>query len=222
MGDEIDCDAIELAADYALYGTTGWEELHLWDATGLLYRRDFHTETGLSDTLVRIRWGGARHKDRYRWATWTGRLTVSGSAIDDVTPWAATHPEQAFTREGDDVAWRTQTFGSDIGVIVRLSDLADAQLQITASVVEDDLRTDLSVSGAELLSTGGRKIAVGGLNLALRVERVAEPTALPITVNGKLAIHLPPADTAVYLRARQSDGHQVWTSPLFINRTQAE
>jgi hypothetical protein len=222
MGDEIDCDTTELAAGYALFGTTGWEELHVWDATGLLYRRDFHSETGLSDTLVRIRWGGARHKDRYRWATWTGRLTVSGSALDDVIPWAATHPEQIFTHEGDDVAWRTQTFGSDIGVIARLTDLADAQLHIKASVDEDGLDVDLSVTGAELLSTGGREIAVGGLNLTLRVERVAEPAALPITVNGKLAIDLPLSDSAVYLRARQSDGHQVWTSPLFINRKQAE
>ena len=35
MGDEIDCAAGELAAEYALYGTTGWEELEVWDARGL-------------------------------------------------------------------------------------------------------------------------------------------------------------------------------------------
>jgi hypothetical protein len=222
MGDEIDCAASELAAEYALYGTTGWEELEVWDGTGLLYRRDLHSETGLSDTLVRIRWGGARHKDRYRWATWTGRLTVAGSSVDSVTPWAATHPEQVFTRDGDDITWRTQTFGGDIGVIIRLSDLAGARLLINAGVDEDGLDADLSVTGAELLSTGGREIAVGGLNLTLRVERVADLAALPITVNGKLTIDLPPADSAVYLRARQSDGHQVWTSPLFINHRRAE
>lgn len=222
MGDEIDCTATQLVADYALYGTAGWEELQAWDAAGLLYRRDFHTETGLSDALVRIRWGGARHKDRYRWATWTGRLTVAGSSIENVTPWAATHPEQLFTRNGDEISWHTQTFGSDIGVIVRLADLADARLQIHTGVKEDDLEAGLSVTGAELLAGGSREIAVGGLNLMLRVERIAEPAALPITVNGKLTIDLPPADSAVYLRARQADGHQVWTSPLFLNRRGAE
>ena len=62
----------------------------------------------------------------------------------------------------------------------------------------------------------GREIAVGGLNLTLRVERIADLAALPVTVNGK-ADHRPAAaDSAVYLRARQADGHQVWTSPLFI------
>ncbi len=222
MGDEIDSPATELAADYALYGTTGWEELQVWDAGGLLYRRDFHSEIGLSDTLVRIRWGGARHKDRYRWATWAGRLTVAGSSVDSVTPWAATHPEQVVKYDGNDIVWRTQTFGSEIGVIVRLSDLAEARLRLETTIEEDGLRADLAVTGAELLSTGTREVAVGGLNLTLRVERVADLAALPITVSGKLTIDLPPADSAVYLRARQSDGHQVWTSPLFINRPRPE
>ncbi|UMB71337.1 DUF3604 domain-containing protein [Mycobacterium paraterrae] len=222
MGDEIDCTAAELAADYTLYGTAGWEEVQIWDPTGLLYRRDLHTERGLSDSLVRLRWGGARHRDRYRWATWTGRLTVAGSAIDEVTPWAATHPEQIFERDRSDVTWRTQTFGSDIGVVVRLSDLANAQLRVDAAVDEDGHQVNLELSGTDLLSTGHREVAVGGLNLTLRVERVAEFADLPITVNGNLTIDLPVADTAVYLRARQTDGHQVWTSPLFISRTQAE
>ncbi len=222
MGDEFDCAANELVADYALYGSAGWEELQVWDAAGLLYRRDFHAEAGLSDTLVRVRWGGARHKDRYRWATWAGRLTVDGSSFDDVTPWAATHPEQTFTREGSEVTWRTQTFGADIGVVVRLADLAGATLRVTSTVEEDDLHADLSVTGADLLAGGDREIAVGGLNLTLRVERIADPAALPVTVNGKLSIDLPPSDTAVYLRGRQTDGHQVWTSPLFINGGRAE
>ena len=222
MGDEIDCAADELIADYSLYGTAGWEELQAWDAAGLLYRRDLHAETGLSDTLVRIRWGGARHKDRYRWATWTGRLNVDGSSIDSVTPWAATHPEQAFTHDGNGVSWHTQTYGGDIGVIVSLAELANARLRIDATVEEDGLHAGLSVTGAELLAAGDREIAVGGLNLVLRVERIADLTTLPITVNGKLAIDLPPTDTAVYLRARQADGHQVWTSPLFVNRGRVE
>jgi hypothetical protein len=100
--------------------------------------------------------------------------------------------------------------------------LADARLQIHTSVEEDGLEAGLSVTGAELLATGDREIAVGGLNLTLRVERIAEPAALPVTVNGKLTVDLPLADSAVYLRARQSDGHQVWTSPLFINHLRAE
>ena len=31
------------------------------------------------------------------------------------------------------------------------------------------------------------------------------------------AIGVPPRDSALYLRARQWDGHQVWTSPLYFS-----
>lgn len=34
----------------------------------------------------------------------------------------------------------------------------------------------------------------------------------------ELTIDPPPGDSAVYLHARQADGHEVWTSPLFFHR----
>ena len=68
-------------------------------------------------------------------------------------------------------------------------------------------------------TAGPRETPVGGLNLALTVERIAELADLPVTANGQLTVDLPPADSALYLRARQADGHQVWTSPLFISRS---
>jgi hypothetical protein len=219
MGDEIYTAADELVARYDLYGTAGWEELEVWDTAGRLWRRDFHTETGLSDMLVRIRWGGARHKDRYRWATWSGRLAVTGSAVDSATPWAAAHPEQEFNSAGNEITWRTTTYGSDIGVVVRLADLASSRLQIDTSIVEDGVDASVSITGAELIAAGRRETPVGGLNLKLTVERIADLAALPVTTNGQLTIDLPPADSALYLRARQADGHQVWTSPLFVSRS---
>lgn len=219
MGDEFVTDAEQLTADYALYGTTGWEELEVRDTAGLLWRRDFQAETGLSDTLVRIRWGGARHRDRYRWATWTGRVRVSGADIDEVTPWAAAHPEQRFERTADGLSWHTLTYGSDIGVVLRLSALTQTRLDLFTTVIEDNLETALTVSGDDLIRDGGRDVAVGGLNLTLRVERIAEPAALPVNAHGRLALDLPATDSAVYLRGRQADGHQVWTSPLFVSRS---
>ncbi|MCV7177459.1 hypothetical protein H7H98_17160 [Mycolicibacterium sphagni] len=218
MGDEISTAEAELAADYALYGTAGWEELEIRDSAGMLWRRDFHAESGFADTLVRVRWGGARHRDRYRWATWTGRLRVTGAGIEDVTPWAATHPEQRFDPIADGVSWQTTTYGSDIGVVLRLSSLAEARLDLFTTVIEDNLETALTVSGRQLIDDGHHEVTVGGLNLTVRVERMADPATLPLTATGHLELGLPQADSAVYLRGRQADGHQVWTSPLFVTR----
>lgn len=216
MGDEILTGAAELDINYAVYGDTGWEELTLYDARGPLWRRDLNAEAGLSDSLVRIRWGGARHRDRYRWASWTGRLSVVGSKLDSATPWAASHPEQTIQAAGQDVSWRTATYGSDIGVVVRVDDLALAQFHIETTVLEDDRSVSMIVTGAELLAESWREESAGGLNLRIRAERIAEPATLPTTVSGTVAAQLPREHSAIYLRATQRDGHQVWTSPLFI------
>ncbi len=219
MGDEVEADDGQVHAEYALYGSTGLEELEVRDTTGLLWRRDLHTETGFSDQLVRIRWGGARHRDRYRWATWTGQLQVSGTDVVEVTPWAAAHPEQHFDTRADGLTWRTVTYGSDIGVVVRLSQLAQARLDVSTTVLEDGLEAALTITGEQLMHTGQHEARVGGLNLTVTVERIAEPAMLPVTVTGRVALDLPHGDSAVYLRARQSDGHQLWTSPLFLSRS---
>ncbi|OBJ47363.1 hypothetical protein [Mycobacterium sp. 1423905.2] len=222
MGDEILTAAGRLDLDYAVYGSTGWDELAIYDTHGPLWRRDIHAETGLSPSLVRIRWGGARHRDRYRWATWSGELKITGTSIDSVVPWATNHPEQVIDAADQVITWHTATYGSDVGVIVRLGDLARAQLHINATVAEDDTPVHLTVSGAQLIAQSYSEQSAGGLNLRLRAERIAEPNALSSIVTGTLPIDLPPEHSAIYLRAAQADGHQVWTSPLFISRAPTE
>jgi len=218
MGDDIDTAAGDLRAEYGLYGTTGWDEITVHDSAGVLLHRNLHDEVGLSSQLVRLRWGGARHRDRYRWASWSGRMRVSGSTMTSVTPWATIHPEQRIGFDADTVEWDTATFGADTGVIVRVDELAHARFEIEAGVREDALHAALTVTGAELLDAGHRELAVGGLNLRIRLERIAEPNDLPVTVTGAVDLTLPVGNSASYVRARQFDGHQVWTSPLFVTR----
>lgn len=218
MGDELVVSDAALAAEYALYSTSGWEELRAYDATGELWRRDLHAEAGYSEQLVRIRWGGARHRDRYRWATWQGRLRVSGAVIAGAEPWARTHPEQRIDTVADGLSWRTATYGADTGAVLRLTSLAEARFDLDITVLEDGLRRSLAVDGAELLRHGRRELSVGGAGLHVCVERIAEPAQLPLTVRGGFALCAPPGDSALYLRARQWDGHQAWTSPLYLSR----
>jgi hypothetical protein len=218
MGDVLMASEADLAAEYALYGTSGWEELRAYDTTGEVWRRDLHAEAGFSGQLVRIRWGGARHRDRYRWATWQGRLRVSGTTIATAEPWAQTHPEQRIAATGDGIDWRTTTYGADTGAVLRLTGLAEARFDLDITVLEDGMAQSLAVDGAELLRHQRRELSLGGAGLHVCVERIAEPARLPLTVRGGFTIGAPPGDSALYLRARQWDGHQVWTSPLYLSR----
>jgi hypothetical protein len=113
-------------------------------------------------------------------------------------------------------------------VVLRLGPGDDAEIAIEAEVVEDGRRERLAVKRSDLaigarVGNGGRpagpvRLDLGGAGLHLTVEPVASPETLPLSLTGELTIEPPRGDSAVYLHARQADGHEVWTSPLFFSR----
>jgi hypothetical protein len=218
MGDEREVGAEPLVLSYELYGDAPWEELVLLDAEGELLRRDLMAERGHAADLVRVRFGGARHRDRYRWASWTGSAEVRGAGLLAAEPWAFVHPEQTLAVEGDAVRWEAQTFGNDVGAVLRLGAGAEAEIAIEAEVAEDGRRESFVVRRAEL-AAGPVRRELGGAGLHVTVEPLTPATDLPLSVSGELAIVPPPGESAVYLHARQADGHEVWTSPLFFTRS---
>ncbi len=56
----------------------------LYDGDRICWERHLHSEAGLSERKLRLRIGGARIKDRYRGAYWTGNISVTGAALLDV------------------------------------------------------------------------------------------------------------------------------------------
>lgn len=103
--------------------------------------------------------------------------------------------------------------------MLRLADLTRARFEFDTTVQEEQLSARAILSGADLVAEGHRDITVGAFNLRVRLERIADPTALPTTATGKINLRLPGGNSAIYVRGNQFDGHQVWTSPLFVTRT---
>jgi hypothetical protein len=217
MGDEREVDEGTVLLSYAVYGGAPLEVLELLDGEGELLRRDLIAEHGAVTDLVRIRWGGARHRERYRWASWTGTAEVRGAVVLAADPWAVLHPEQTVALDGQTIRWDARTYGNDVGVVLRLGPGADAEIAIDARVAEDGLEESFVVRRADLPS-GPLRRELGGAGLHLTVEPVARPADLPLTLTGELVVEPPPGESAVYLHARQADGHEVWTSPLFFDR----
>jgi hypothetical protein len=217
MGDEREVGEDTVLLTYALYGGAPWEEVTLLDASGELLRRDLIAERGRAADLVRVRWGGARHRERYRWASWTGSAEVRGAEVLAADPWAVLHPEQMIGLDGPRIHWETRTFGNDVGVILRLGPGAGAEIAVEARVIEDGREESLVVGRANL-AAGPVRRELGGAGLHLTVEPVASTADLPLTLTGELTVEPPLGESAVYLHARQADGHEVWTSPLFFTR----
>ena len=84
--------------------------------------------------------------------------------LDDVTPWATTHPEQHFRTDGDAINWRTTTYGSDVGIVLRPRRPSPGRSPPHHGSRRRPRRA-IELTGAELIDDGRRDIHVGGLNL---------------------------------------------------------
>ncbi len=196
----------------------GWEELSAFDSAGLLWRRDLDAEVGYGSHLIRIRWGGARVKDRYRWVSWRGRAAFSGTALDSVTPWAFHHEENRLWRDPSDPSafgWSGRTYGDMQGAVVGVRDLDSTVISIAGEFEEPGLGAfSFEVGGEELVSVGRITRRIGGVDVVVVAELLAE-APLPRRVSGSFEVTAQGGQACVYLRGRQRDGHEVWTSPIF-------
>lgn len=238
MGDVVQAP-VDGALDYRLLGDHGWENLRLYDGERLVWERDLHRELGLSERRIRLRLGGARIKDRYRGAYWSGGITITGAAVQRVDPFGFDHPEQGFWRQdATTVALRTVTHGDTDGIELTLSRLAGTRIRVHLDIgtyvkVGNPLTPPPNPHAPEaVLEIDGDTLLDGGLCPAGAVTRVLPGTELEVTVERVTEAPLPRGlagriplaglglkadrEHPLFLTARQRDQSRVWTSALFI------
>ncbi|MES2011126.1 hypothetical protein [Cupriavidus basilensis] len=240
-GDFVQGDAFSLPAshrgparlDYRFLGQTGWEYLAAYDHNGLIWERNLHREAGFSERLIRVRWGGARIRDRYRWAAWQGRIRILNGTINRFGGHGFEHQEEACWREGaTDIGFRSDTYGDADSVEIDVSNLAAARIVIEGHIdsfikVGDPLQRNpfahapdfrWEVSGAELLANDGLRLELGGTELFIALERLTDK-ALPVDVSGVVdvePVNGPHGHRPVYFHGRERDDGKVWSSAQFI------
>jgi hypothetical protein len=232
QGDEFSADGA-LMIDYRFLGSIGWDEIAAYDHTGCIWRRDLQKEAGYSERRVRVRWGGARIPDRYRWAEWRGTISVLNGTIHSFAGGGFEHPEESVWRAGPtDIGVRTDTYGDADGVVIDIGNLPACRIRF-AGRIDGYSKTgnplegnpfvhcptfDWEITGAELLQAGSLRMELGGTELFLAIERVTD-AALPRDVGGSLQIDArngPHGFRPVYFHGRQTDDAKVWTSAMFI------
>jgi plasmid stabilization system protein ParE len=232
QGDEFSADGAVMV-DYRFLGGVGWDEIAAYDHTGCIWRRDLQKEAGYSERRVRVRWGGARIPDRYRWAEWRGTISVVNGIIHSFAGGGFEHPEESVWRAGPtDIGVRTDTYGDADSVVIDIGNLSGCRIRF-AGRIDGYSKTgnplegnpfvhcptfDWEVTGAELLQAGSLRMELGGTELFLAIERVTD-APLPRDVGGSLQIEArngPHGFRPVYFHGRQSDDAKVWTSALFI------
>jgi len=236
-GDRLQGDAFEhegpAEIDYRFLGDAGFDEIAAFDHEGLLWRRNFHAELGFSQTRVRLRWGGARIKDRYRWASWNGCLRVQGAVVRSFVSVGFEHHEESAWRAGaTDIAFSSETYGDSDALELEIDDLSAARFLVEGTiggfVKVGDPRFPapfvhapnfrFEATGRELLEKGELRSELGGAELFLALERLTDaPLARDIAGRFTLAPRNGPFGfRPVYLFGRQRDDAKVWSSAQFI------
>lgn len=232
QGDEVNASG-PIKLRYRLLGNAGWDHIAVYDHTGIISERNLQAEVGYSPRRIRLRWGGARIKDRYRAARWSGVIKIANGVIHSVRSYGFEHPEEnAWRRGATEVAFSSETYGDADTIELDVSGLPDAAITVEGTIAEyqkigdprvpslfahrPEFRWD--VIGAQLLSKGTLRRDLGGEGLFVALERLTD-APLPIEVAGEIEIgprNGPHGFRPVYVHARQIDDEKVWTSPIFI------
>ncbi len=160
---------------------------------------------------VRVLWQGAEYRGRGRETLWQGKLIVSGNRIERFAAVNFLNPERVVqeTAPGTALSWTSVTTGNLAGIDLWLERADQGALDIETNIVSG--KVELAALADETRSFDG-----GGLGRQLSVYRLPEAdwsrqVSLDHTVSFAGGADLP-----VYLRVTQADGHQAWSSPIYL------
>ncbi|MGD8999263.1 MAG: hypothetical protein PVF75_02525 [Granulosicoccaceae bacterium] len=220
--------------NYRFLGDEGWDEIAVYDHSGVIWTRNLQSEAGYSDRKIRFRWGGARIKDRYRWADWKGTITITNGVINRFNSHGFEHDEETCGRLGPNkIQFRSDTYGDADAIDIDVSNLEDCTIRVEGTIdgyvkVGNPLEGnpfvhcptfEWEITGKELLEGGALRKELGGTELFLALERLSDKP-MPREVTGSVTIEPgngPHGFRPVYFAARQVDDGKVWTSAMFIN-----
>ena len=219
--------------DYRFLGDAGWDEIAAFDHTGCIWTRNLQEEAGYSDRRIRVRFGGARIRDRYRWADWRGEIDIRNGVINGFAGRGFEHQEETCWRAGPTrIGFRTDTYGDADCVEIDISNLARSRITVSGTIdgyvkVGNPLdgnpfihcpTFEWDVSGEQLLAEGALRRELGGTEIFLAIERLSD-APMPRDVSGSLEIEPengPHGFRPVYLQGRQTDDGKAWTSAMYL------
>jgi hypothetical protein len=160
---------------------------------------------------VRILWQGAEYRGRGRETLWQGKLEVVGNRIERFAAVNFLNPERKVQELTPNVAlaWTSVTTGNLAGIDLWLSEARAGKLRIETNLatgeVDLDRLADLTVV-----------FDAGGLGRKLSVYRLPEVDWSPRLMFEHHVTFKGGADLPVYVRVTQADGHQAWSSPIYL------
>lgn len=207
MGDIVSFANDTINVDIDIIGDAGVERVELRD--GLETLITFRPGDREAGRRVRVWCEGAETRGRGRLVEWEVALSVSGNELLDVRPINFWNPERQPLKSGNTIRWSHVTTGGRHAVDLLLADAAAGRLNINSNQIDLDLAVHEIGSEDQLF-------ACGGLNKAVRVHRLAEAALDPAFRSSMPLKREADKEQRLYLAVGFEDGHQAWTSPIYL------
>jgi hypothetical protein len=158
---------------------------------------------------VRVLWQGAEYRGRGRETLWQGSLSLSGNRIARFAPVNFLNPERQVRDTGGRLEWTSVTTGNMAGIDLWVDDARGGTLTIETNIVS--ARIELAALDGDTLAFDG-----GGLGRQLSVYRLPENDWSRRALLDHRVTFPGGSDLPVYVRVTQADGHQAWSSPIYL------
>ena len=211
MGDIAQTNDDRVHIEVRAVSRTPIERIDILNGTHVVETTRGYTEADLG-RRIRVAWSGAEYRGRGNRTHWKGQARFSGCAIRSMTRinnWNAEQPFQVF---GDHtIVWESQTAGNFSGFDVCLDRLTSGRMHMETHLVSGEI--DLEAMGLDDVV-----IKAGGLDRQVRISRLPDRNDCR-ALNARITVPLTPkGDNPLWVRVTTEDGHNAWSSPMYIYR----
>ena len=210
MGDIIRPKTVPMKVAVEVIGTAPLERVDVLHGTHVVQSERPFTASDLG-RRVRLLWQGAEYRGRGRETIWQGKLEVIGNWVDHFAAVNFLNPERRVQEitPGVTFAWTSVTTGNLAGIDLWLKEIRTGKLRIETNIVSGEV--DLGqLNEATIVFDGG------GLGRKLSVYRLPERDwSRRLTFEHRVTFK-GGSDLPIYVRVTQADGHQGWSSPVYL------
>jgi len=210
MGDIIRAGSVPMRLAVEVIGTAPIERMDLLHGVNVVQTARPFTAADLG-RRVRVTWQGAEYRGRGRETMWRGKLTLANNRFARFAPVNFLNPERKVeeTSAGTALTWTSVTTGNLAGIDLWLETSRRGTLALDTNVVSGEV--DLTA-----LADGTVAFDGGGLGRRISVYRLPEQDWSRRLAVDHVVTFPGGADLPVYVRVTQSDGHQAWSSPIYL------
>ncbi|MBN8890891.1 MAG: hypothetical protein ABS99_02715 [Acetobacteraceae bacterium SCN 69-10] len=208
MGDIVRPGGQAMRLDVEVVGSAPIERIDIFHGPTLVHRE--RPEPEATSRRIRVLWQGAEYRGRGREVPWLGALLVANGRFLRAEPVNFRDPEHPLevVEPGRRLMWQSATTGNGAGIDLWMENGRTEEI-----VLETHLGGGRFPTAA--LDAKGVRLDFGGLGRALSLYRMPEllPTRLAFSHS---VTHAGTADLPVHVRVTQADGHQAWSSPIYL------